>query len=535
MKSLGTFYGKWVYLGCRRKGCGYIVLAVILNRLFTTNKHRQDMGFNISGIATNINFNNNLIELQKQLGLTLSFIEEINFEKASENWKEEEVCDIYFSEKGTLLFINMDLCVEPWSIENGDTLTFALSETSMAFNLNYCEGRKLRRSFMAMNDSIMSDEGEKLKVEENTSDASEIIWKQLDVVLGKSYWNIEPFEKAHRYKLVSIQRTKVDVNISVEIESKKQNKNTDSTIVAHHSVNIKLIDNDLSALERADTIFNTLISEDDLLVQQSVNALIESDINNYTLSYILNLSCFHRDSKVRKAAKKQLEKYAPSDLLSQVKENWKDSYLKDQEYIHKALYENPAIASAEFLVFSQAIRRNYFLVKPKTGMIPYASMRYGDEIENIFDCYQVQLETISDKIGRLKHITVANFRKQPKLDIIDTIEKLSMLPNLKFLQIADSGLTEIPDSIENLVNLKTLIIEMNPITQFPKAITFPNIEKLDIRGTNIRIIDIYQFPSLKELWLDGKNMLDTMTFQNVTHDFVATSGKFFSETIHKRT
>lgn len=501
----------------------------------TTNKLRQDMGFNISGIATNINFKENLIELQKQLGLTLNFIEEINFEKASENWKEEGICDIYFSEKGTLLFINMDLCIEPWSIEDGDTLTFALSETSMTFNLNYCEGRKLRRSFMAMNDSIISDEGEKLKVEQNTSDAPEIIWKQLDIVLGKSYWNIEPFEKAHRYKLVSAQKTKVDVNIFVEKESKEQNKNTDSTIDALPSVKIKLISNDVSALERANAIFNALISEDDLLVQESVNDLTECDINNYVLSYILNLSCFHRDSKVRKAAKKQLEKYAPPDLLSQVKENWKDSYLKNQEYIHKALYENPAIDSAEFLIFSQVIRRNYFLVKPKTGMISYASMRYGDEIENIFDCYQVQLEKISDKIGKLKHITVVNFRKQPKLDVSDTIEKLSMLPNLKFLQIADSELTEIPDSIENLVNLKTLIIEMNPITQFPKAITFPNIEKLDIKGTNIRTIDINQFPSLKELWLDGKSRLDTMTFQNVTHDFVATSGKLFSETIHKPT
>ena len=277
-----------------------------------------------------------------------------------------------------------------------------------------------------------------------------------------------------------------------------------------------------------------MISEYDLLVQETVTKLTETDINNYVLSYILNLSCFHRDSQVRKAAKKQLEKYAPSDLLLQVRENWKDSYLKSQEYLNKALYENPAIDSAEFLVFSQAIRRNYFLVKPKTGIIPYTSMRYGDEIENIFDCYQVQLAKISGKVGKLKHITVANFSKQPKLDINDTIEKLSQLPNLKFLQISNSELNELPASIEKLVNLKTLIIEMNPIAEVPKSIIFSNLEKLDIKSTNIKTIDIKQFPNLKELWIDSKNRLDSITFQNITHDFIATSGKFFSQTIQKQ-
>lgn len=492
------------------------------------------MGFNISGIATNRNFKNNLTELQKQFGLKLNFIEEITFEKASENWKEEGVCDIYFSEYGTLLFVNMNSCIDPWSIENGDTLTFTLSEMSMAFSLNYCEGRKLKRSFMDMNDNKIFETGEKLKVEENTSDASEIIWKQLEGVLGKSFGNIEPEETAYRYKLVSIQRMQTAMDIPIEKELKKQYQNTVASIDRKPVVSIKSIDHDPSALEKAEIIFDDLISEDDLLVQEAVNNLTETDINNYVLSYILNLSCFHRDSKVRKAAKKQLEKYAPADLLSQLKENWKDSYLKNQEYINKALYENPAIDSAEFLVFSQAIRRNYFLVKPKTGIIPYTYMRYGDEIENIFDCYQVQLEKISAKVCKLKHITVANFRNQSKLDINDTIEKLSILPNLKFLQIADSELKELPASIEKLVNLKTLIIEMNPIAEFPKAVIFSNIEKLDIKSTNIRTIDIKQFPSLKELWIDSKNRLDNITLQNITHDFMATSGKFFSQTIQKQ-
>lgn len=159
------------------------------------------MGFNISGIVINKNYKDKLPALQKDLGLDIEFVEEINFETASANWKDEGICDIYFSEQGTLLFVNMDMCIEPWSIETGNTLTFALSEISMAFCLNYCEGRNLKRSIMEVNGKRMSEEGEQLAVEATAPDTSEIIWAQLGAVLGQTFWNIEPEEKAYRYKL----------------------------------------------------------------------------------------------------------------------------------------------------------------------------------------------------------------------------------------------------------------------------------------------------------------------------------------------
>ena len=96
----------------------------------------------------------------------------------------------------------MDMCTESFPLKNDNTLTFALSETSMAFNINYCENGVEKRSIMEVNDERMTDEGEKLEVEENSEGTSEIIWNQIERVIGKRFWDIEPNEKAVRYIFV---------------------------------------------------------------------------------------------------------------------------------------------------------------------------------------------------------------------------------------------------------------------------------------------------------------------------------------------
>lgn len=106
------------------------------------------MGFNISGLAINKNYENEFDSLQKELGLNLKKESEIDFETASSNWKDEGICDVYFSEKGTLLFLNMDMCIDSFPLMNDNSLTFALSETSMAFSISYCENGIEKRSIM---------------------------------------------------------------------------------------------------------------------------------------------------------------------------------------------------------------------------------------------------------------------------------------------------------------------------------------------------------------------------------------------------
>lgn len=185
------------------------------------------MGFNISGLVMDRNYEDNFTELQNGLGWKLEKESEIDFETASENWKELDICDVYFSEKGTLIFLSPDMCSEPFILKRNNTLTFTISETSMVFNFNYCERGVLERSILEVENSRINDEGEKLDIEENILDTSEIIWSQLEVVLGESFWDIEPDEKVERYRFVKTEKHKtvepseIKVNDEITSEDKK--------------------------------------------------------------------------------------------------------------------------------------------------------------------------------------------------------------------------------------------------------------------------------------------------------------------------
>ena len=54
------------------------------------------MGFNISGIAINKSFKDNFDELLANFNWEVVFHEEVTFEDASKNWKDKELCDVFF-------------------------------------------------------------------------------------------------------------------------------------------------------------------------------------------------------------------------------------------------------------------------------------------------------------------------------------------------------------------------------------------------------------------------------------------------------
>lgn len=159
------------------------------------------MGFNIAGIAINQNFSDNPDALAGLLGWELQFEKDIDFETASGNWKEEGICDLYFSDHGTIVFISIDLAAAVYNIPEANTLTFAVSESTMTSYLHYYEGLRLRRTIVAMNGSIVYEEGEKLDVENVHGSAPGIIWAQLENVSGRSFWSIKSHEKASRYRI----------------------------------------------------------------------------------------------------------------------------------------------------------------------------------------------------------------------------------------------------------------------------------------------------------------------------------------------
>ena len=159
------------------------------------------MGFNIAGIVVNKNYENKTEELGKSLGLNLTFEKEITCEEATRNWKDDGICDIYFAENGTILYLPFDLCAtESYAIENQDVLTFAYSETSMAFNFDYFENGEFRRKIFEAEGDRMDDIGEPLPEEAIHTEVSELIFKKISIVLGEK-WGSDEEMKAFRYKI----------------------------------------------------------------------------------------------------------------------------------------------------------------------------------------------------------------------------------------------------------------------------------------------------------------------------------------------
>lgn len=182
------------------------------------------MGFNIAGIVINKNLENSIETIEKAFSWNLAFVEEINFEQASENWKEESICDIYFSSNGTFIFLNMEMCIDEYKMKGSKVLTYALSETSMSFNVNITENGFITRSLMESDGQVFVNKGEKLEIEYTTNDTSEIIWNQIEEISGENFWDIEPSNKALRYKLLPFSEKIIETPTIQAIEKQETPK-----------------------------------------------------------------------------------------------------------------------------------------------------------------------------------------------------------------------------------------------------------------------------------------------------------------------
>lgn len=176
------------------------------------------MGFNISGLVINKNYEDSIVNLQEILDYELIFEKEIDFEEASENWKSDEFCDIYFTEKGTLIFLSFEKAGFDFPINNQNALSFVLSEMSMTFAINYTENKKLIRSIVETEDQIVENTGDPFPFEDQETDKSELIYHLIQKTLGKSFWDIELNEKCYRYYFKEIHNPFQNVENKLETE-----------------------------------------------------------------------------------------------------------------------------------------------------------------------------------------------------------------------------------------------------------------------------------------------------------------------------
>lgn len=188
------------------------------------------MGFNISGLVINKNYSDKLSELESILGEKLRFEKEVLYEDCLESWKEDDYCDIYFSENGTLIFMAMERGGFAFKIPNKNAFSFVLSEMTMVFCLNYTENGKSIRTIVETEGEISENEGEPLDIEENEDDKSELIYLLIEEVLGESFHEIDLEAKCLRFyydgKKEENDTTEEKTSVTIEKNKPQTVKNT---------------------------------------------------------------------------------------------------------------------------------------------------------------------------------------------------------------------------------------------------------------------------------------------------------------------
>lgn len=159
------------------------------------------MGFNFTGIAINKNYQDKIEEVEKILEMKLTFKEEIYFENAMSSHKPDNACDIYFSEDCTIAFLTEPIQPDINSLSTDRQIaSFMVSETAMVFGLEVAKNNTSIRSMTEYNGDRMDDEGEPF-IEENEGDGMEVVFQGIANTINKSFWGIEPDEKAYRYTI----------------------------------------------------------------------------------------------------------------------------------------------------------------------------------------------------------------------------------------------------------------------------------------------------------------------------------------------
>jgi hypothetical protein len=160
------------------------------------------MGFNFAGIAINKNVKEEISVLEQLLGKKLTLTDEIYFEDAMSYHKEDNDCDVYFNQNGTLVFLSEPIANSLKNASKGmKVLQFAVSETSMVFVLELSENEETIREIQEFEGERMFDEGEKFENESDEDEGFEVVLKSIKYIVDEDFWTIEPDAKSFRYKM----------------------------------------------------------------------------------------------------------------------------------------------------------------------------------------------------------------------------------------------------------------------------------------------------------------------------------------------
>lgn len=161
------------------------------------------MSLNISGIAFNTNFEKNIASLSQLLNWELEFVQEVSFEAASSNFKDEAFLDLYYGPAGSLIFLSSMEKFNATKTQGVQALNFSISDTDKKYLLQYFEDGSTLRYKQKHLDTLIQSLGEPLEIEKAIPDISAQIFHTIDSVAGVRFSEIDPQSVCYRYRIIN--------------------------------------------------------------------------------------------------------------------------------------------------------------------------------------------------------------------------------------------------------------------------------------------------------------------------------------------
>ena len=154
------------------------------------------MGLFLSGLAINKNYKKEVDVLYNILNMNVVKTEEVTFEQAIDSTTELFYFDVYFTDNGTLVFINDDLCMQSYLINELNALSFIVSEHTDSYMVHYSENGKDKFNITKI-EGRLTGNGKKI-IKDNNLKVDELIYQYIENLIGKNFFNIKNEEKIIR-------------------------------------------------------------------------------------------------------------------------------------------------------------------------------------------------------------------------------------------------------------------------------------------------------------------------------------------------
>jgi len=145
------------------------------------------MGFSISGIILEDNFNNDISRVSENLEMGLEIIGLADPYEAVSRIKDPQTVFICFSEIATLMYCNASLYDQNIYSQTANTLNFQYFESAMIFAIRYVRDCKRLRSILSISGQIEFELGRKMKIETEFKKMDEVV---INLTQQKSDLNI---------------------------------------------------------------------------------------------------------------------------------------------------------------------------------------------------------------------------------------------------------------------------------------------------------------------------------------------------------